>query len=162
MARRPLRRSQLLLVVCVALAVLAGACGPGSSAASDTSGCDHWCGNGSASVTMKGVTATVTGGGCYDGGLAGVDIRLGDWQGIEGLSNYLMLLAYRVSGPTAVPTPTPGPSDNLTPTATGSINGTPFTLGSDTVITLNADGLGSFSGTDVNGYGLVKGTFTCG
>ena len=161
MAAVRIRCPQLVLTVIVAMAVLAAGCDSASATGGGT-GCDHWCGTGSATVTMRGTTTTVSGGGCYDGGSAGVDVRFGDWRNSEGLSSYVMLVAYRTGGASAAPTPTPAPSDHLAPTAIGSVNGNPFTLGSDTVVTLDANGTGSFSGTDVNGYGLVKGTFTCG
>jgi hypothetical protein len=152
------RRPQFLLALVLALGLLAAACG---GASAGNTGCDHWCGNGSATVTMSGTTTTISGGGCYDVGAAGVDVRFGDWQGLEGLSSYLMLVTYRVGGPTAAATPTPAPSDHLAPNIIGSVNGKPFILGSDAVVALSANGTGSFSGTDVNGYGSVKGTFDC-
>ena len=160
-----LRNWRLRLAVVVALALIAAlavvAIGLGNGTSTDSS-CDHWCGNGTATVTMAGVATTISGGGCYDVGAAGVDVRFGDWQGLQGLSSYLMLVAYRVGGPTAAATPVPAPSEHLSPNIIGSVNGTPFILGSDAVVTLNASGAGSFSGTDVNGYGAVKGTFNCG
>jgi hypothetical protein len=163
-----LRNWRLRLAVVVALALIVAlalvSIGLGNGASSDTtdSGCDHWCGNGSATVTMGGVAATINGGGCYDMGAAGVDVRFGDWQGLQGLSSYLMLVAYRAGGPTAAATPAANPSDHPMPKVDGSVNGTPFTLGPGAIVTLSANGIGSFSGTDVNGYGAVKGTFTCG
>jgi hypothetical protein len=159
MTRYRLRRPQLLLALVLALGLFVAACGGGGA---QNTGCDHWCGNGSATVTMAGATTTISGGGCYDVGAAGVDVRFGDWQGLEGLSSYLMLVTYRAGGPTAAATPTPAPSAHLSPNIIGSINGKPFILGDDAVVALSADGTGSFSGTDVNGYGAVKGKFTCG
>ena len=41
------------------------------------------------------------------------------------------------------------------------MGGSPFVLGEDTVITFSADGTGSYSGTDLNGAGLIKGTYRC-
>jgi hypothetical protein len=160
-----LRNWRLQLAGVAALAAIAAlavfALGLGTGGSTD-SGCDHWCGNGTATVTMSGVTTTISGGGCYDVGAAGVDVRFGDWQGLEGLSSYLMLVTYRAGGATAAATPTPAPSEHLSPNIIGSVNGKPFILGSDAVVALSADGQGSFSGTDVNGYGPVRGTFTCG
>jgi hypothetical protein len=160
-----LRNWRLRLAVVVALALIVAlavvAIGLGSGTSTDSS-CDHWCGNGSATVTMAGVATTISGGGCYDLGAAGVDVRFGDWQSLQGLSGYLMITAYRAGGPTAAATPAANPSDHLSPTVQGSVNGTPFILGPDAGVTLNASGIGSFSGTDVNGYGAVKGTFICG
>jgi len=81
----------------------------------------------------------------------------------EAAKNKLLeqLVTYRAGGPTAAATPTPAPSDHLAPNIIGSVNGKPFILGSDAVVALSANGTGSFSGTDVNGYGSVKGTFDC-
>ena len=53
------------------------------------------------------------------------------------------------------------PPPTTSPDVNGSVSGNPFVLGDDTVITLNADGTGSFSGTDLNGAGLIKGTYRC-
>jgi len=95
---------------------------------------------------------------------AGVDARFGDWSP-NGTGDYLTLTAYRTGGATPTPAATlasPGASEYPSPNVTGSVAGSPFILGPDTVVTLAADGAGSFSGTDLNGGGLVKGTFTCG
>lgn len=164
------RRASLALALVAALAVVAAGCDSGSAATGGPgdSGCDHWCGNGSATVTIDSTTTPVSGGGCYDGGSAGVDARFGDW-GPNGIGDYLTLIAYRTGGPTPTPAPTPsappaGPTatGHPSPTVSGSVNGSPFVLGPDTVVALGANGSGSFSGTDLNGSGLVKGTFTCG
>lgn len=138
----------------------AGGPGPGTD-------CEHWCGNGSAVVTIGGVTTAIQGGGCYDQGSAGYDIRFGDWQGLQGVSSYLALTAYRIGGPTPTPAITANPlaapsaTDHVTPDVSGSVDGSPFVLGDDTVVTFNADGTGSYSGTDLNGAGLIKGTYRC-
>ena len=169
------RTSAALGVLAVLALVLAGTAAvaiQGTPAATpgpqngDTT-CEHWCGNGSAAVTIGGVTTTITGGGCYDQGSAGYDIRFGDWQGLQGVSSYLALTAYRAGGPTPTPAITPNPlaapsaTDHFAPDVNGSVSGSPFVLGDDTVITFNADGTGSFSGTDLNGAGLIKGTYRC-
>jgi hypothetical protein len=177
MTRTQIRRtSAAIAIIAVLVLITAGvALIPPSSqpATTDTGapgvdvGCDHWCGNGSAVVTIGGVTTTIDGGGCYDQGSAGYDIRFGDWQGLQGVSSYLALTAYRAGGPTSTPAITPNPlaapsaTDHATPLVNGSVGGSPFVLGDDTVITFNADGTGSYSGTDLNGAGLIKGTYRC-
>jgi hypothetical protein len=161
------RRVSLALALVAALAVMAAGCDSGSAASVGPgySGCDHWCGNGSATVTIGSTTTSISGGGCYDGGSAGVDARFGDW-GPTGTGDYLTLIAYRTGGPTPTPAPTPSAGPTATghpsPNVSGSVNGSPFVLGTDTVVSLGADGTGSFSGTDLDGSGLVKGTFNCG
>ncbi|MGD0123636.1 MAG: hypothetical protein ABSC46_13920 [Candidatus Limnocylindrales bacterium] len=170
------RTSAAVAIVAVLVLITAGvALIPPSSqpATTDTgapgvdTGCDHWCGNGSAVVSIGGVTTTITGGGCYDQGSDGYDIRFGDWQGLQGVSSYLALTAYRAGGPTPTPAITTNPlaapsaTDHATPLVSGSVGGSPFVLGDDTVITFNTDGTGSFSGTDLNGAGLIKGTYRC-
>ena len=170
------RTSAAIAIIAVLVLITAGVAliPPSSpSATTDTgapgvdAGCDHWCGNGHAVVTVAGTTATISGGGCFDQGSAGYDIRFGDWQGLQGVSSYLAVTAYRVGGPTPTPAITPDPraapsaTDHAVPLVGGSIAGSPFVLGSDTVITFNADGTGSFSGTDLNGAGLVTGTYRC-
>jgi hypothetical protein len=170
------RTSAAIAIIAVLVLITAGvALIPPSSqpATTDTgapgvdTGCDHWCGNGSAVVTIGGVTTNITGGGCYDQGSAGYDIRFGEWQGLQGVSSYLALTAYRAGGPTPTPAITPNPlaapsaTDHATPLVNGSVGGSPFVLGDDTVITFNADGTGSYSGTDLNGAGLIKGTYRC-
>jgi hypothetical protein len=165
MAGVRVRGAPLVLAVLV-LSVLVYGCSSGASptgGVGDSPGCDHWCGNGSATVTIAGNTTTISGGGCFDGGSAGVDLRFGDW-GANGVGDYLTLIAHHAGGPTYTPEATPaGPnaSQYPTPTVSGSVSGNPFVLGGDAVVILNADGTGFFSGTDVNGIGFVKGTFTC-
>ena len=164
------RRAAPILVLLLAFAAVVAACGSGAAPGLDQNGipCDHWCGQGSATVTVGGQTSTISGGGCYDQGSEGVDVRFGDWQGLEGDSGYLQLIAFRIGGPTPTPVVTANPSAN--PYATeypgdtvdGSVNGTPFVLGTDTVVTLKADGNGTFQGTDLDGAGVVSGTFSCG
>jgi hypothetical protein len=129
--------------------------------------CEHWCGNGSAVVNLGGVSTTISGGGCYDQGSAGYDIRFGDWQGLQGVSTWLGLTAYKTGGPTPSPTAPPNPeaapsaTDHASPIGGGGIFGNDFVLGSDATVTLNADGTGTFSGTDVDGAGPISGTFRC-
>ena len=164
------RRAALVLVLFVAFATVAAACGSSSGQGLDKNGvpCEHWCGQGSAAVTIAGQTSTISGGGCYDQGSAGIDVRFGDWQGVEGASDYLELIAFRTGGPTPTPVVTANPSANPYATAypgdtvSGSVSGTPFVLDTDTVVTLKADGNGTFRGTDLNGAGVVSGTFRCG
>ena len=174
------RRARLLLTILVALAMGAAGCNSASSPNVDQNGtCDHWCGSGSATATMAGATTTILGGGCYDQGSAGVDARFGDWQSLQGASDYLELIAFRAGGATPAPVPTPLPtaspqvspqaSPQASPNATehpgdsvsGAVDGSAFILGTDTVVTLNADGTGSYHGTDDNGAGVVSGTFSC-
>lgn len=165
MARARIRRAPLVLAVFVALAAIAAGCGGGSSSSTDASNgtfsCEHWCGNGSAVVTLGGATIKISGGGCYDRGSEGVDARFGSWQDGSGPS-YLALTAYRVGGSTPTPEvqfPGATATDHASPTVSGSVGGNPFIL--DATVTLDANGAGSFSGIDVNGSGPVKGTFTC-
>lgn len=162
------RRASFRLAIVAILALVAAGCDAGTGPAPAGTGCDHWCGNGSATVTIAGTTTSIAGGGCYDGGSAGVDARFGDW-GENGIGDFLTLTAYRAGGPTPTPIPTPsvppaGPTatGHPNPNVAGSVNGAPFVLGTDTVVSLSASGYGAFSGTDMNGAGLVKGTFTCG
>ncbi len=173
-------RGPLLVAVVAVLALLAtvslALANPGGSSASpslDSSflpaggGCQNWCGSGSATVTFGGVTTSIAGGGCYDTGATGVDARFGDWQGVEGVSSYLQLIAFRAGGPTPAPAATsaaggPAPSEYPASNVNGSVNGSPFVLDSNAVVTLAADGTGTFSGSDLNGQGSVSGTFTCG
>jgi hypothetical protein len=165
MAGAGIRRLPQLAAVLVLAALLAG-CSSGAfptGGVGNSPGCDHWCGYGSATVTIAGATKTISGGGCYDGGSDGVDTRFGDWSA-DGTGDYLTLIAYRAGGPTPLPGATPaGPDATVypTPTVSGSVSGNPFVLGSDAVVILESDGTGSFSGTDVNGMGFVQGTFTC-
>jgi len=169
MARSRIHRAPAALMVVVLLAMPAAGCGSAGTSSGDDSGCDHWCGNGSATVTFGGTTTRITGGGCYDRGAEGVDARFGDWHGIAGVSSYLAVLAYRAGGPTAPPEATPAippavptPTGHPAPVVSGAVAGTPFILGEDAVVTLNASGTGSFSGTDVNDGFAVTGTFNCG
>ena len=170
MRRSRFRRASFALALLAVVAVSAAGCDtatPPTTGQGGDSGCDHWCGNGSASVTIGGATTTISGGSCFDTGATGYDIRFGDWQGLQGISSYIALTAYRVGGPTPTPAPTPNPqatpgaTDHASALVTGSVGGDPFVLGNDTVVTLNADGTGSFSGTDVNGAGPIKGTYRC-
>jgi hypothetical protein len=166
------RAGALLLVMLVAIGGIAAGCDSATPASpNQVSGCAHWCGNGSARVTLAGTTTEIDGGGCYDQGAGGFDVRFGDWQD-EGPIDYLSLTAYQAGGPTPPPTETPVPtsadaSDSPEPTdppdynVGGSVDGQPFVLDVGAAITLGADGKGTFSGIDVNGLGEVSGTFTC-
>jgi hypothetical protein len=158
-----LGRRPLALFVVAAIAVA----GCSSGASPTDNHCDKWCGNGSATVTFGGETEKLSGGGCVDGGAAGIDGRFGDWLGITGVSGYLMLVAYRtdISTPTAATTAlasgSPNDSTTAEPTVIGSVGGQPFILGSDAVVAITPDDTGSFTGTDVNGLGVASGTFSC-
>ena len=158
LSRRPLA---LLVVVAIALA------GCSSGASPTDNRCDKWCGNGSATVSFGGATEKLSGGGCVDGGAAGIDARFGDWLGVTGVSGYLMLVVYRpdTSTPSAAPTTlaSGSPNDSATaePEVVGSVNGQPFIFGSDAVVSITPDDTGAFSGTDVNGLGIASGTFSC-
>ncbi len=165
MAGVRVRRAPLVLAVLV-LAVLVDGCSSGASptgGVGDSPGCDHWCGNGSATVTIAGNTTTISGGGCYDGGSAGVDLRFGDW-GANGVGDYLTLIAYRAGGPRHARGNARRSERQPIPNADRQRQrlGQPIRPRGGCGRDLNADGTGSFSGTDVNGIGLVKGTFTCG
>jgi hypothetical protein len=159
-----------LAVFSIAFSLVAAACG--SSAATPTTavdigpGCDHWCGNATANVTFAGSSETISGGGCYDTGADGIDVRIGDWQGTTGIDDYLMLLGWLPGGATPGPaTAPPGPVETdvpASPDVAGSVYGTPFILGPDAVVTFTSATSGTFSGTDVNGSGQVTGSFTCG
>lgn len=166
MARDRIRRAPLVLIVFVVLAAIAAGCSDAGSSTTDaanaTFSCEHWCGNGSAEVTLGGTTVKISGGGCYDRGSEGIDARFGDWQDGSGPS-YLALTAYRIGGSTPTPAiqlPGATATDHASPTVSGSLNGNTFIL--VTTVTLDAGGTGSFSGVDVNGSGPVKGTFNCG
>ena len=156
------RRSLALLVVA---AIAVAGCTSGASPTDNR--CDKWCGNGSATVSFGGATEKLSGGGCVDGGAAGIDARFGDWLGVTGVSGYLMLVVYRPgpSTPTAALTTLasgfPNDSALAEPEVVGSVNGQPFILGADAVVSITPDDTGSFSGTDVNGLGLASGTFSC-
>jgi len=149
----------VLIPVWATLAAGGGAGGAGASASASGAACDHWCGNGSATVTVGGTTTTVSGGGCFDEGAAGMDARFGDWM--EGQSDYVALTYFRPGG--ATPTP-PGAvaTDDMAPHPNGNVAGIPFALGRDTVIQVGADGTGTFAGTDVNDGRPIAGTFSCG
>jgi hypothetical protein len=164
------RRSPTLrtLALGVALALIAAACGSATSTPDATANCDHWCGNGSARITVAGATTPVTGGGCYDTGATGIDARFGDW-GNNGVGDFVSVTGYRAGDPTPTPAPTPARSsaqpgadttDHPGVTVDGSVGGVPFVL-TTAQVTFAADGTGSFSGTDQNGSGDVSGTFSC-
>jgi len=166
---RELRRSGVVLLVMGIIAMLVIATvavgGPGASASTTPipgSECEHWCGNGWARVTIGPTTVTVNGGGCYDRGAEGFDARFGDWQGVQGASSYVALTFYRPGGATPTPALAGATPENPSYPAGGSVSGSPFVLGPDTVIVANADSTGSFSGTDVNDGRQVSGTFVCG
>lgn len=165
---------EFALALALGLALLVGGCGSSSNSTANgggngggnVGGCDHWCGNGSARVTVGGVTATITGGGCYDAGAAGIDARFGDW-GPTGVADYLTVNGYRAGGPTPTPAPTANPlavpsaTGHLSPAVDASVAGQNLVLDTTAVVTFAADGTGSFSGTDQNGTGIVTGTFSC-
>ena len=133
-------------------------------AAHPLQGCDKYCGSGSATVTFGGATERLSGGGCIDGGPAGIDAKFGDWQGVtDGTSGYLILTAYRPGGSTPAQAPPLHRPDTgpASPAANGSVNGQPFVLGPGAVVAITPDETGSFSGTDVNGCGQARGTFRC-
>lgn len=163
MTSPPLRRLAALISI-AALAASLAACGSSAPPVATPNGdCGHWCGHASASVTFVGQTTTISGGGCYDGGAEGMDVRIGDWQG-EGAGDYLMLIGYRPGEPTPAPTATPTDDEDegLTPPVSGSVGGVPFILDNTATVTFTSANAGTFSGDDVNGYGPVKGSFTCG
>jgi hypothetical protein len=167
---RQVRRTALALVVVIAvmvpvMATIASGGGAGATPTDDlnaTPGCENWCGNGSATVTIAGTTSNISGGGCYDRGAEGIDARFGDWQGVQGAANYLAFLAYRPGG--ATPTPAIAGATPQYPAnpLSGSVGGSPFVLGPSSVITFNSDNTGTFSGIDVNEGTSVSGTFVCG
>jgi hypothetical protein len=166
MARSRIPASAALLVL--ALVVMpAGGCG--SSGTEGTAGCEHWCGNGSATVTLRGATTQLSGGGCYDYGAEGVDSRFGNWWDETSLTGFLLVTAYRVGGPTptpevtpAVPLPFATPTGHPAVTVAGATGDQPFILDENAVVTLSASGRGTFSGVDVNEGFTVTGTFDCG
>jgi hypothetical protein len=156
----------LVLAGTAAMATQGGQAATPGSQNGDTT-CEHWCGNGWAVVTFGGTKTTISGGGCYDQGSAGYDIRFGDWQGLQGVSSWLGLTAFRAGGATPTPAITPNPqaapsaTDHASPLGGGAVNGETFVLGTDAIVTLGADGTGSFSATDLNGSGQVTGTYRC-
>src|ERR1035437_3505825 len=163
------RISRTLPSLALRLSLVIGGSGASSSSTANGGGgsnCEQWCGNGPARLTVGGVTATITGGGCYDTGAAGIEARFGDW-GNTGVADYLTVSGYRVGGPTPTPAPTTNPL--ASPTATGhpdiavdgSIAGQNLVLDTTAIVTFAPDGTGSFSGTDLNGAGKVTGTFSC-
>ena len=158
MATPRTRRLSTAVAALVVLALLVAACDSGTAAGPTVGGdCQYWCGNGSATVTVG-----------HDAGSAGYDIRFGDWQGLQGVSSWLGLTAYRVGGPTPTPAATvnpiaaPSASDHPSPIGGGGVDGNDFVLAPGATVTFNANGTGSFSGTDMNGAGLITGTFNCG
>ena len=143
-------------VIALAAALAAGVtgCAPSSNAQSS---CGDYCGNASGRVTFQGATTTISGGGCHDNGAAGTDVRIGDWQ--NGVGDYLWVTGYR---PGETPPPQPSDAEDQSPPVSGSVAGIPFVLGPDAVVTFTTPTSGTFSGEDVNGYGPVSGSFTCG
>jgi hypothetical protein len=157
-----LARSARLAILAAAVSFAAVGCA--SAAPTPSFDCGHWCGNASATVTYGGQSGRIDGGGCYNAGSAGIDVRIGDWQG-EGTGDFLMLEGYAPGGPTPAPTvAATDDSGNPVPTATvtGSFAGTPFTVVTNSAVKFTSATGGTFSGTDVNGNGPVSGAFTCG
>jgi len=163
------RPTSLLLAALIAVAALATGCSPSTATNLDQNGnpCEHWCGNGSAQVKVAGTTTNISGGGCYDQGSAGIDARFGAWQDLAA-GDYLEVTAFQAGNATPTPVPTinpratPGETEYPGNTVDGSVNGAPFVLDTDTVVTLKADGNGTFRGTDLNNAGIISGTFSCG
>jgi hypothetical protein len=150
-----------VLIIGIAAVVAIGA-GNGTAEPQQTfvNDCGHWCGTGTATISFGDNSGKATGGGCYDTGTTdGIDARFGDWQGIQGVANYLTLSILPASAPD--PTAENGETPMYNPVVSGSLDGRPFVLGPDTVIRYTADGTGTFSGTDMNGGGTAGGTFTC-
>ena len=164
MARR-IRLSRLPLALLLVAAVAVEGCGsgaPGPVGPQGPTDCDKWCGSGSATVTFGGATQTISGGGCFDDGSAGIDARFGDWQGVSGgTGGFLTLIVYRPGGPTPVAIPSGPDAEAAAPTITGSVMGQPFVLGPGAVVAITPDDTGTFSGVDVNGLGPASGTFRC-
>jgi hypothetical protein len=165
MTRRT-RPSRLPLALLLGVAVAAGGCGSGPSGAGGHQAsidCEKWCGSGSATVTFGGVSQTISGGGCFDDGSAGIDARFGDWQGLSGgTGGYLTLIVHRPGSSMPAATLASGPdAEPAAPTITGSVRGQPFVLGPGAVAAITPDDTGSFSGVDVNGLGSASGTFRC-
>ena len=145
----------------LALALTISGCST-SGGASPTSGCDHWCGNGSARVVLAGQTTAIQGGGCYDTGGGVMDVRIGDWQE-NGSGNFLALTGSRPgTAHAATPVPTDANGDpTADPPVQGSVGGVPFALDYNSTVTFTSVSTGTFSGNDLNGAGDVTGTFTC-
>lgn len=166
---RQTRNTAVALIIVAALmlpvmATIAAGGGATTTASAAPAACDHWCGNGWATVTVNGLTTQISGGGCYDRGADGIDARFGDWQ--DGAGDYVAVTGYRPGGATPAPA-TPGPTDQGPPVrGSGSVSGSPFGLGADATVVFNTDGSGTFSGNDVSngttGGFPVKGTFYCG
>jgi hypothetical protein len=152
----PILRLARPLVFAAALAACLAGC---NSAPGAQGSCGDYCGNASGRVTFQGATTTISGGGCHDNGSAGFDARIGDWQ--NGVGNYLWVTGYRPGGATPAPVGTSA-EDQAPPPVSGSVSGTPFILGPDAIVTFTGAAAGTFSGEDVNGYGPVSGSFTCG
>lgn len=175
MPRSSVSRVALMIAALVALAAIVGACtlnSGGSVVQQNPIDCQHWCGFGSATVTVAGVKTTIAGGSCYDQGSVGVDARFGDWEDDSDQISYLALTAYRAGGPTPAPTPTAvpqptGPGATPEPTGppefnvSGSVDGNPFILDVGAAVSLDANGRGTFSGNDIDGAGTISGTFSC-
>ena len=82
MAGVRIRRAPLVLAALMVLVALAEGCGPASPSIGSPGGnasCGPWCGNGSATVTIASTATTISSGGCYDGGSAGVATPIRDW-----------------------------------------------------------------------------------
>lgn len=154
------RISRLKPILLAGALVVAG-CGSSSPAPTGEAGCDQWCGNGRATVSFRGTSASVAGGGCVDQGADGIDARFGDWQGVNGVSDYLVLTIFQAGASLAPATDSPSGQPIYPPVVSGSVAGQPFVLGSDAVVRYSPDGTGSFSGTDVNGGGPASGTYSC-
>jgi hypothetical protein len=175
MPRSRLARAPLGVAALIALMAIAGACSlnsGGNDAPQNPVDCQHWCGSGSARVTIAGAATTISGGGCYDQGSAGVDARFGEWEDDSDQISYLALTVYRSGGPTPPPAPTAvprptGPGISPEPTnppvynVSGSVGGNPFILDVGAAVSLDASGHGSFSGDDIDCAGTISGTFSC-
>jgi hypothetical protein len=156
----PLAIAGVAIIGIVAAFAIGAGNGTATPQASFANDCDRWCGSGTATISFGDNSGTVTGGGCFDTGTAdGIDARFGDWQGIQGVANYLTLSILPASA--ANPTAENGETPMYNPVVSGSLDGRPFVLGPDTVIRYTADGTGTFSGSDMNGGGTASGTFTC-
>ncbi len=161
-------RIALVAALLVGTAAAIAGCGSGAAATpGDSTLCLSWCGTGSATVSNNGATTTIKPGGCIDQGPAGIDARFGDLREDNATGDYVAIRAFRADGPTAVPVPTLAPlatpGDSVYPSysVVGFVAGQPFILGTDAVIVMKDARGGTFSGTDVNGYGSFTGTFSC-